>query len=586
MSQGHSNSILTSKKNIPPIDKNTVFYADFIHSVKDKVSDDSPLGHESALDFNGKSNYFQSSVLPETKGITISLWFYPRRGGGQLFWSDNTNKAIALLSSDGSIEWYIQTDSGTVGYKVTELKFSMNKWNHFALVYDGTEVCSYINGKKDSITAKISGVSRSNAINFGTNYRKGENWFDGKMGDVCIWSVGLSEDEIQKAFECRPNTTNMLAYYKLDEGAGEVLNDSSPVGNDVIGDDISWNSGMLMYQLVDKSNPEGDGKAVLIEEGTVNLAADVPYGRYASARLDREIHMKNPNNRSKVQRYYRDTATGTARGLKNLPAEEGKTYAMSIKMRTDKDLKRFISPSKPSPEGGNSISVSVLESKEIDIGNGWTEIREIYKINKNTSDKCLFCFGITNGSIGDYFYVYDLQWEEKEFHTSFTPSSREDAFLTYPNPVKYSDSITISSWFKKTGKRGLYETLVCLDSGKRGNLLSIDIYNDNTLRFFTYSNDVEYHMAQHSLEKNFGNEWFFVTAVRTSEGKNILYFDGERVAEVNSPRSNHSGFLRVGNRASGDTFNSNILVDELIIDDIERTDKEVRARYLQGRSGV
>jgi hypothetical protein len=56
------------------------------------------------------------------------------------------------------------------------------------------------------------------------------------MSEVRIWNRCLSEDEINADahfYTVDPNSEGLAAYWKMDDGAGTIIKDYSPNGNDL-----------------------------------------------------------------------------------------------------------------------------------------------------------------------------------------------------------------------------------------------------------------------------------------------------------------------------------------------------------------
>ena len=156
-----------------------------------------------------------------------------------------------------------------------------------------------------------------------------------------------------------------------------------------------------------------------IDAASQNLANSVPYDVYAHCTLDGDYYAL-PNPEDKLSKKYTITSiSGDARGQKILPAVTGKTYTMSLTMKITGDGNIIISPGKPFPEAGNTIVLNSGPRYSIDLGGGWYRLIQTHTVTSNTATSCILQFGIASGAIGDQFYVYDLQWEEKDHATSY-----------------------------------------------------------------------------------------------------------------------------------------------------------------------
>lgn len=130
----------------------------------------------------------------------------------------------------------------------SSMTLTLGKWTHIACVFDGGYTTVYFDGKKvldransgrSSVTWGAYGNDKDEVSGryFWLSYSYAhDRYFDGEMAEVRIWNRCLSEDEINvdtHFYTVDPNSEGLAAYWKLDDGAGTVLKDSSPNGNDL-----------------------------------------------------------------------------------------------------------------------------------------------------------------------------------------------------------------------------------------------------------------------------------------------------------------------------------------------------------------
>ena len=156
-----------------------------------------------SLNFDGTDDYFYTQIIPTSSSFAISLWFKTTniRDGDKLFWGRGTNKGILGFSgTSGNLTWYVETDTGTAGYTITNSRINLNQWNHVVLQYTGSQVESYINGIKDKNTNALTGSSTASAFNFGTNYNFSDDWFNGQLDDVRIYNYALTPIQVKNIY--------------------------------------------------------------------------------------------------------------------------------------------------------------------------------------------------------------------------------------------------------------------------------------------------------------------------------------------------------------------------------------------------
>lgn len=104
-------------------------------------------------------------------------------------------------------------------------------WHHIAVTYDGSFMRLYHNGRfllSRAMTGSfVSSQATTNAIGFGP-----EGPFNGQIDEVRIWSGARTQAEIDQSRFRRLTGTEpfLMAYWRLDEGAGSVVADSSGHG--------------------------------------------------------------------------------------------------------------------------------------------------------------------------------------------------------------------------------------------------------------------------------------------------------------------------------------------------------------------
>ena len=130
----------------------------------------------------------------------------------------------------------------------SDMTFTLGKWTHVACVFDKGYTTVYFDGRKvldrqssgrSSVTWGAYGSDKGevNGRYFWLSYSyANDRYLDGEMSEVRIWDRCLTEEEINAEnhfYTVDPNSAGLIAYWKLDEGSGTLLKDSSPNGNDL-----------------------------------------------------------------------------------------------------------------------------------------------------------------------------------------------------------------------------------------------------------------------------------------------------------------------------------------------------------------
>ena len=127
------------------------------------------------------------------------------------------------------------------------MQIEAGKWYHLAVTFDAGEVNVYIDGK--CIATEDCGVrtvnfsvdntgEESDSRRFfwiGYSYED-ERWFDGYISEVRIWNLPLDKNEInaENHFYTVPvDSDGLVAYWKFNEGEGDVIMDHTANGNNL-----------------------------------------------------------------------------------------------------------------------------------------------------------------------------------------------------------------------------------------------------------------------------------------------------------------------------------------------------------------
>lgn len=203
--------------------------------------------------------------------LEIKNLVYAFRGG-----DGNTNpQPIQTLAF-----WTNQWESTTIGLRYGELGnpnnslqligalggafaygFNANQWYTISLSYDGNKCIMYVDGVK---AAEVSG---SMVLDF-SRMQFGQVWggydtrqyFNGRIAECRVWNRALTAGEIKlNLCGADPNADGLLAYWKLNEGAGHIFHNASKEGAkyDMDWTKVYWDPGGVgndNLTLADKSS--------------------------------------------------------------------------------------------------------------------------------------------------------------------------------------------------------------------------------------------------------------------------------------------------------------------------------------------
>ena len=182
-----------------------------------------------AVSFDGIDDYVaipDATSLKATDSITLAVWVHPTP-------STNVDRMIVnkegeyelALSDTNAIKWAIaNTSPGWVWHQTTAVAPN-DMWSHIVLVYDGTQVQTYLNGSLVS-TVAASGVIGDahpalNELRLGgrSNNPSGK-YFGGRIDDVHLYTRALPAAEVKQLY-------GLVGHWKFAEGSGTTAADNS-----------------------------------------------------------------------------------------------------------------------------------------------------------------------------------------------------------------------------------------------------------------------------------------------------------------------------------------------------------------------
>lgn len=115
----------------------------------------------------------------------------------------------------------------------------VNEWVHIAVVWDATtgERIYYQNGE---VVASDNAASGSVSLNSGCYVGKSyddSRWLPGEISELRIWNIQRTQEQIASSmYTVDPTTDGLLAYWKFNEGSGNVINDATGNGTNLTGE--------------------------------------------------------------------------------------------------------------------------------------------------------------------------------------------------------------------------------------------------------------------------------------------------------------------------------------------------------------
>jgi hypothetical protein len=262
-----------------------------------------PDAQRACLNFSNSNSVVKlNQALYLTPDWSIEGWFvYPLPNIGE--WNTLVRGKDAdhhiLVRNRKQLGIYLNNDS--LGQNFYDSGFNMELltegWHHLAAVGRGDTTLFYVDGKKvgdvkakalkdaeDNLKnkpndaaakkkvediKKASLKSKSDVYAIGNNTGGGQNF--GKLAEVRVWGVALSDDEIavNSTILLSGNEPGLLAYYPMSEATGVEVRDHSGNGNNATVSGANWWGCTAPIGKID--NPSAADALVCAEYSTVTL---------------------------------------------------------------------------------------------------------------------------------------------------------------------------------------------------------------------------------------------------------------------------------------------------------------------------
>ena len=211
------------------------------------------LGHaqNGSADFDGVNGVITvsngSAMIANSTGMTIEGWVFPRNTSpsfpdfdGFFGWRNEFDADFYLLHlNTNRVEGRLRTNQGL--FTVSDTGLVPNQWNHLALVYNGSSIQVFINGRaganlnaSGTITDSTETLYIGNLVFQNTNF-----YLDGMVDEFRVWRTARTTAQINALrFVEIANTSSypgLAGYFKLND----------PVGSLTAREDVAGRNGVL-----------------------------------------------------------------------------------------------------------------------------------------------------------------------------------------------------------------------------------------------------------------------------------------------------------------------------------------------------
>jgi len=195
--------------------------------------------------FDGTNDYISTPIdadLQAMPSTTFSGWIKPTGASG---WQ------VIFGMEDGDWDRTLFIDNGGLGLSMgatgskwqTGASVNPGVWQHVVAVYDNGSMKFYLNGVQYTSSTSEGSHSSSGTFTIGANQNGGLNYYKGDIDDVALWNEALTAAEITALYNAGSglnaavnagnytSSSNLLGYWRMNEGTGSTLTDGSGNGN-------------------------------------------------------------------------------------------------------------------------------------------------------------------------------------------------------------------------------------------------------------------------------------------------------------------------------------------------------------------
>ncbi|MEQ9376203.1 MAG: LamG-like jellyroll fold domain-containing protein [Imperialibacter sp.] len=188
-----------------------------------------------AFNFDGVAQFIAPDISGALSALTVEAWVWAStsQGGGEGMLVSQATLGTAAgweLWRQGS-NFYFSFKSSDANTYFASAPLTTNVWQHVAAVWDGTETTVYVNGVPGAAVPTVGNIP-DNSINFVIgNNSSGARPSIGLLDEVRVWDDARTQPEIlgNIAVPLTGSESNLLAYYRFDQGIANGNNTSPPV---------------------------------------------------------------------------------------------------------------------------------------------------------------------------------------------------------------------------------------------------------------------------------------------------------------------------------------------------------------------
>lgn len=186
-----------------------------------------------AVSFDGTNDHIaisDNNAIDLSADFTLEAWIYPTGTGssgteGGIIFNKESSYEIARFP-DGTIRFALSANGAGTDWTWTNsgLTAPLNRWSHVTLIKNGTNTTIYLNASGSYTAGSQPATLTANTQPLIIGGRTGSSqYFAGYIDNVRIWNVARSLAQIKENMydkNLTATSSNLVAYYKLNEGSG------------------------------------------------------------------------------------------------------------------------------------------------------------------------------------------------------------------------------------------------------------------------------------------------------------------------------------------------------------------------------
>jgi glucose/arabinose dehydrogenase len=202
--------------------------------------------------------------------ITVESWVKSLATdsyGGEIVSAGN-NWGLRLLP-DGNLRFFFNSSSGWKNYETAGINIKDGVWHYVAASKSSGQVKLYVDGVLRATFARPEtiGYLYGQKLTIGKHGDLDDNFaFNGSIDEVRLWNTARSDSDISANYNKNISAqTGLIAYFKMEEGTGETVVDSSTNSHSLtLNNGVDWTVGVPLSS----EQPTTANKAVNYSSGS------------------------------------------------------------------------------------------------------------------------------------------------------------------------------------------------------------------------------------------------------------------------------------------------------------------------------